>query len=80
MSLAVGVHADVLGLAALLCPPATVSLTSYGSVLAELPVTALQHAGSALPAVQGHPLLNVLCCLQICSILSAVLIPPPQHT
>ena len=34
--------ADVLQLAALLCPPSTVSLASFGALLAHLPLTSLQ--------------------------------------
>lgn len=58
-----GVCADVLSLAALLCPPSKVSLARYGAVLAELPMPTLQPTGSALPAVQGQSLLDATGCL-----------------
>ncbi|DBA85458.1 TPA: hypothetical protein ACH3X2_000410 [Trebouxia sp. C0005] len=44
---------DVMHIATLLCPSSRVPLSSFGQLLAELPVTDLQPAGALMPAVQG---------------------------
>lgn len=42
--------ADVVQLAALLCPPSTVSLASFGALLAHLPLASLQAPPSPSPS------------------------------
>ena len=56
---ALAVAADVLQLAALLCPPSSVSLASFGALLAHLPLLSLSPPPSpsptpcSLPAAKG---------------------------
>ena len=49
------VAADVLQLAALLCPPSTVSLASFGGLLSHLPLASLQPPPSSSPSPLPSP-------------------------
>ncbi len=54
--------------ATLLCPSSGVPLSSFGQLLAELPVSDLQPAGALLPAVEGgpHHVTQHAACVPIC--------------
>ena len=55
------VAADMLRVVTLVCPPSTVSLASFGALLAQLPLASLQPSASSLRAAQGtrHPELHL---------------------
>ncbi len=62
------VSADVMHIATLLCPTSRVPLSSFGPLLAELPVSQLQPAGALLPAVEGesHCVPQHAACIHAC--------------
>ena len=55
-------------IATLLNPSSRVSLSSFGQLLAELPVSDLQPTGALLPAVQGesHHVTQHAACMHTC--------------